>query len=165
MSELRIGHGYDVHQLAESTPLVICGVLIDSSKGSVGHSDGDVGIHAICDAILGALALGDLGSHFSSSDSQWQNADSCIFLQEVLKLMDEAGYSIVNIDCTIILQSPHINQYIKDMRVTLNNQFADLNINQISVKATTTDKLGAIGREEGVASSAIVLLKKDNHER
>ena len=116
MSNLRIGHGYDIHQLVESHPLIICGVHIESPMGSMGHSDGDVGYHAICDAILGALALGDLGTHFPSSDNQWENANSTIFLQEVLKLMMDAQYEISNIDCTIILQSPHINQYIKKMR-------------------------------------------------
>ena len=165
MNDLRIGHGYDVHKLVETIPFIICGIKIDFSKGSLGHSDGDVGLHAICDAILGALGLGDLGTHFSSLDPKWKGADSSHFLNHVLRLMTGEGYSINNIDCTIILQSPHINQHIQDMRKQLNNYFHDLDISQISVKATTTDKLGSIGRGEGVAASAIVLLKKDSHER
>ena len=114
-SNLRIGHGYDVHQLVDSIPLIICGITIDFSKGSLGHSDGDVGIHAICDAILGALALGDLGTHFPSSDSKWSGKDSSVFLMHVLKLMHNQGYDIQNIDCTIILQSPHLNTYIQSI--------------------------------------------------
>ena len=163
MSNFRIGHGYDIHQLVESHPLIICGVHIESPMGSIGHSDGDVGYHAICDAILGALALGDLGTHFPSSDNRWEDANSAIFLQEVLKLMIHAQYEISNIDCTIILQSPHINQYIKQMRENL-AEACTIHINQVSIKATTTDKLGSIGRGEGVGSSAIILLKKVNHE-
>ena len=163
MSNFRIGHGYDIHQLVDSHPLIICGVHIESPMGSIGHSDGDVGYHAICDAILGALALGDLGTHFPSSDNQWEDANSAIFLQEVLKLMMDAQYEISNIDCTIILQSPHINQYIKKMRENI-AEACRIHINQVSIKATTTDKLGSIGRGEGIGSSAIILLKKANHE-
>ena len=164
MNNFRIGHGYDVHKLVESIPLVICGITIDSKVGSLGHSDGDVGYHAICDAILGALALGDLGTHFSSEDPKWAGQDSSLFLDNVLKLMNRQRYDINNIDCTIILQSPHINKYIQYMRESLANIFVDLDISQISVKATTTDKLGIIGRGEGIAASAIVLLKKASHE-
>jgi 2-C-methyl-D-erythritol 2,4-cyclodiphosphate synthase len=163
MSDFRIGYGYDVHKLVESIPLVICEIPVNSPKGSLGHSDGDVGLHVICDAILGALALGDLGTYFPSSDLKWKGADSRSFLDHVLRLMDCEGYSINNIDCTIILQSPHINKYIPKMRQNIADA-CHVNINQISVKATTTDKLGSIGREEGIAASAIVLLKKDSHE-
>ena len=158
-ANLRIGHGYDVHQLVDERVLVICGVVIDYHKGSLGHSDGDVGIHAICDAILGALALGDLGAHFSSSDSKWSGQDSRTFLNHVLKLMNDEGYHINNIDCTIILQSPHLNIYIKSMRKII-AEICQININMVSIKATTTDKLGAIGRGEGIGASAIVLLEK-----
>ena len=163
MNDFRIGHGYDVHQLVNSHPLVICGVDIESSLGSIGHSDGDVGYHAICDAILGALALGDLGTYFPSSDNKWAGANSNIFLQEVLILMANKQYEISNIDCTIILQYPHINKYIKNMRQNI-AEACKININKISVKATTTDKLGAIGRGEGIGSSAIILLNKVNND-
>ena len=157
--DIRIGHGYDVHQLVESLPLIICGVDVDSSKGSLGHSDGDVGIHAICDAILGALALGDLGTHFPSSDSKWAGQASSTFLIHVLKLMKNKGYDINNIDCTIILQSPHLNKHIQSMRKMIAN-ICKIDINRVSIKATTTDKLGFIGRGEGIGASAVVLLDK-----
>ena len=156
---LRIGHGYDVHQLVDSIPLIICGVTIDFSKGSLGHSDGDVGIHAICDAILGALALGDLGTHFPSSDSKWSGKDSSVFLMHVLKLMHNQDYDIQNIDCTIILQSPHLNTYIQSMRQVIAD-ICKVDIGMVSIKATTTDKLGVIGRGKGIGASAIVLLGK-----
>jgi len=159
MSNFRIGHGYDVHKLIVSYPLIICGITIDSPKGSLGHSDGDVGYHAICDAILGALALGDLGTYFPSSDSKWSGADSSIFLNEILQLMIKDNYLINNIDCTIILQSPQLSPYIKGMRENI-AKICNVNINQISIKATTTDTLGSIGRGEGIGSSAMVLLKK-----
>ena len=158
-SNLRIGHGYDVHQLVDSIPLIICGVTIDFSKGSLGHSDGDVGIHTICDAILGALALGDLGTHFPSSDSKWSGKDSSVFLMHVLKLMHNQGYDIQNIDCTIILQSPHLNTYIQSMRQVIAD-ICKIDIGMVSIKATTTDKLGAIGQGKGIGASAIVLLGK-----
>ena len=121
MSNFRIGHGYDIHQLVDSHPLIICGVHIESPMGSIGHSDGDVGYHAICDAILGALALGDLGTHFPSSDSKWSGKDSSVFLMHVLKLMHNQGYDIQNIDCTIILQSHHLNKHIQPMRKMIAN--------------------------------------------
>ena len=162
-NDLRIGQGYDVHQLIDGRPLIICGVKIPHSKGLLGHSDGDVGYHAICDAILGALALGDLGTYFPSSNSKWDGANSEIFLEEILVLMNNKNYSINNIDCTIILQSPHINQYIEQMKKNISD-ICHININQISVKATTTDNLGSIGREEGIGSSSVVLLKKVSNE-
>jgi len=163
MSDLRIGHGHDVHQLVESLPLIICGVNIDSPVGSLGHSDGDVGYHSICDAILGALALGDLGTHFPSSDSKWENADSSKFLKSIIGLMQNQGYHINNIDCTIILQSPSINKHIKTMRNTIANT-CRIDIKKVSIKATTTDQLGSIGRGEGIAASSVVLLKKASHD-
>ena len=159
MSDFKIGHGYDVHRLVSSTPLIICGVHIESPVGSLGHSDGDVGIHAICDAILGALAYGDLGTHFPSSDSEWEDTDSRCFLDKVLEEMNLRGYAINNIDCTIVLQSPHISTYVEAMRQRIAD-YCYLEINQVSVKATTTDKLGSIGRGEGIAASAIVLLNE-----
>ena len=163
MSHLRIGHGQDVHQLVSSLPLIICGVNIESSVGSLGHSDGDVGIHSICDAILGALALGDLGTYFPSSDSKWEGKESSFFLIHVLKLMNKKGYDINNIDCTIILQSPKLSMYINDMRKMVAN-ICKIDIGIVSIKATTTDKIGSIGRGEGIAASAVVLLKKVSNE-
>ena len=163
MNNFRIGHGYDIHQLVESHPLVICGVNIESSVGSLGHSDGDVGIHSICDAILGALALGDLGTYFPSSDSKWEGKESSFFLIHVLKLMNKKGYDINNIDCTIILQSPKLSIYINDMKKMVAN-ICKIDIGIVSIKATTTDKIGSIGRGEGIAASAVVLLKKVSNE-
>tara|TARA_X000001036_G_scaffold199011_2_gene187240 strand:+ start:3785 stop:4270 length:486 start_codon:yes stop_codon:yes gene_type:complete len=157
-SDFRIGHGYDVHQLVESIPLIICGVNIESLKGSLGHSDGDVGMHAICDAILGALALGDLGKYFPSNEVL-EGANSKDFLLEVLSLMANSQYEINNIDCTIILQTPHINQYIEKMRKNI-SEICHIDMDKVSVKATTTDKIGSIGRGEGVGASAVVLLGK-----
>ena len=163
MSYLRIGHGQDTHQLVNSLPLIICGVNIESSVGSLGHSDGDVGIHSICDAILGALALGDLGTYFPSSDSKWAGKESSFFLIHVLQLMNKKGYDINNIDCTIILQSPKLSMYINDMRKMVAN-ICKIDIGIVSIKATTTDKIGSIGRGEGIAASAVVLLKKVSNE-
>ena len=156
--DLRIGQGYDVHQLVESIPLIICRVTIDSPKGSLGHSDGDVGIHAICDAILGALALGDLGKYFPST-KVLEGANSQDFLIEVLSLMANRRYEIRNIDCTIILQTPHINQYIEKMRKNIST-ICHIDVDKVSVKATTTDKIGSLGRGEGIGASAVVLLGK-----
>ena len=164
MMDFRIGHGYDTHKLIESQPLIICGVEIKSSVGALGHSDGDVGYHSICDAILGALALGDIGTYFPSSNKQWKDANSIIFLNKIIELMLKQGYVINNIDCTIILQSPHINQNLQRMRKNIATT-CKLDINKISVKATTTDTLGQIGRGEGIAASAIVLLKKVDYGR
>ena len=160
---IRIGHGYDVHRLVESEPLIICGEKIESPVGSLGHSDGDVGIHAICDAILGALAYGDLGTHFPSSNPEWKGTDSRCFLDKVLEEMNLRGYAINNIDCTIILQAPNISTYVEAMRQRIAD-YCYLDINQVSVKATTTDKLGSIGRGEGIAASAIVLLNEVSDE-
>ena len=162
MTSFRIGHGYDCHKLIKSIPLIICGIKIDSSVGSLGHSDGDVGYHAICDAILGALALGDLGTYFPSTDEKWAGANSKIFLEKTLQLMNNKGYTINNLDCTIILQTPHINQYISKMKKHVSSA-CKIDANAISIKATTTDRLGAVGRGEGIASLSIILLKKDSN--
>lgn len=158
MKDFRIGHGYDVHKLVESHPLILCGVTIDSPLGSLGHSDGDVGLHAICDAILGALALGDLGTHFPSTEVL-EGANSNGFLLEILDLMSTSQYEINNIDCTIILQTPHIGQYIQKMRKNI-SEVCEIDLDKVSVKATTTDKIGSIGRGEGIGASAVVLLGK-----
>jgi len=154
-----IGNGIDVHQLEESIPLVIGGVSIPSSKGSRGHSDGDVLFHAIVDAILGSLALGDIGKHFPSDNPRWKNADSRIFLEHACKLMGEKGYSVENIDATVILQVPVLNPHIQKMRENIATVLS-VDLDQISVKATTTDKLGFIGKGEGIAATASALIKK-----
>ena len=154
-----IGNGFDVHQLEESIPLVIGGVSIPSSKGSRGHSDGDVLFHAIVDAILGSLALGDIGKHFPSDNPRWKNADSRIFLEHACKLMGEKGYSVENIDATVILQVPVLNPHIQKMRENIATVLS-VDLDQISVKATTTDKLGFIGKGEGIAATALALIKK-----
>ena len=154
-----IGNGIDVHQLEESIPLVIGGVSIPSSKGSRGHSDGDVLFHAIVDAILGSLSLGDIGKFFPSDSPRWKNADSRIFLEHAYKLMGEKGYSVENIDATVILQVPVLNPHIEKMRKNIAT-ILSVDLDQISVKATTTDKLGFIGKGEGIAATALALIKK-----
>ena len=154
---IRIGHGYDVHQLVESEPLIICGVKINSSMGSLGHSDGDVAYHSICDAILGALSLGDLGTYFPSSDGLWEDADSIIFIRKVIDLMKNQQYKVNNIDITIILQHPSIKTKVLEMRQNIATA-CEIPIDAVSIKATTTDGIGSIGRGEGIAASTIVLL-------
>ena len=155
----RIGHGFDVHQLQEGFKLIIGGIQVDSAKGSVGHSDGDVLIHSIVDAILGALAMGDLGTFFPSSDNKWKGCDSSVFLLEALSMIKNNNFIIQNIDSTIILQSPAINSYIGNIRKNL-AELMNIKINQISVKATTTDRLGLIGRGEGIGAFASLSLIK-----
>jgi len=157
--QYRIGNGIDIHQLEEGIPLIIGGVPIPFQKGSKGHSDGDVLFHAIVDAILGSLSLGDIGKYFPSDNSKWKNADSSIFLEHVFKLINEKGYSVENIDATIILQEPIISPHILQMREKIAS-ILSADLDQISVKATTTDKLGFIGKGEGIAATASVLIKK-----
>ena len=157
----RIGNGFDVHQLEAGTPLIIGGVSIPFHKGSKGHSDGDVLFHAIVDAILGSLALGDIGQHFSSDESRWENANSRKFLDHAFTLMTGKGFSIVNIDATIILQDPKLTSHILQMRKNLADIFS-ADLDQISVKATTTDKMGFIGKGEGIAATAVVLISNNN---
>tara|TARA_B100002051_G_scaffold95913_1_gene91537 strand:- start:882 stop:1376 length:495 start_codon:yes stop_codon:yes gene_type:complete len=151
---IKTGIGYDVHQLREGMPLIIGGVVIKSSLGSVGHSDGDGLIHAICDSLLGACALGDIGTFFPSDNKKWENAQSHLFLTEVNKLVSKAGYYISNIDCTIVLQKPKLNRYIVDIKKNISN-ILSLNENYISIKATTTDYLGFIGESKGWSVIAV----------
>ena len=155
----RIGLGYDVHQLAESRKLILGGIEIPSEKGSLAHSDGDVLIHAICDALLGAACLGDIGIHFPDSSSTYRDIDSKILLKHVMGLLEKEGYRIVNIDTTISLQQPKLKQYIPEMQLKL-APILGIQSNSISIKATTTEKLGFIGREEGISAHAIVLIEK-----
>ena len=157
--QYRIGNGIDSHRLEEGVPLILGGVSIPSKKGSKGHSDGDVLFHAIVDAILGSLSLGDIGKHFPSDNPHWKDVDSRLFLEHVCKLMDEKGYSVENIDSTIILQEPILNPHILQMRKNIAT-ILSADLNQISVKATTTDKLGFIGKGDGIAATASALIKK-----
>jgi 2-C-methyl-D-erythritol 2,4-cyclodiphosphate synthase len=157
---MRIGQGYDVHQLAEGRKLIIGGVDIPHEKGLLGHSDADVLLHAICDALLGAAALGDIGRHFSDSDAKFKNIDSRILLREALHLVREQGFRVGNVDATIIAQAPKMAPHIFQM---VENIAADLRVEKsaVNVKATTTEKLGFAGRGEGIAAQAIVLLLAD----
>jgi len=157
----RIGQGVDVHQLVAGTPLIIGGVSIPFPNGSKGHSDGDILYHAIVDAILGALALGDIGQHFPSDDERWRDAPSRKFLEHAKHLMQEKGYTAVNIDATVILQTPELRSYISEMRENIACVLS-LSIDAVSVKATTTDRLGFIGSGDGIAATAVALLIKKN---
>ena len=154
---MRIGIGYDVHALAEGRPLVIGGVTVPHARGLAGHSDADVLLHAICDAMLGALALGDLGAHFPDSDPKWKGADSRVLLRHVTSLVRARGYGVGNVDATVIAQAPKLAPFVAAMR---DNVAADLgcDVASVSVKATTTERLGFAGREEGIAAEAVVLL-------
>ena len=155
--KFRVGHGYDVHKLAEGRKLIIGGVDIPHSKGLLGHSDADVLAHAICDALLGASALGDIGKHFPDNDDRYKGADSLILLEKVCELVRNKGYEISNVDSTILAQAPKLRPYIDEMRSKL-AQAMQLDIDEVSVKATTEEKLGFTGREEGIAAHAVVLL-------
>lgn len=155
----RIGNGYDVHQLADGLTLTLGGVNIPFEKGCVAHSDGDVLIHALCDAMLGALALGDIGHHFPDTDPAFKGIDSRILLRRVNALIEERGYRIVNVDCTLLLQRPKVAPYIESMRNTL-AQDLQTDVSNVSVKATTTEHLGFTGRGEGVAAYATALVSK-----
>ena len=154
---MRIGQGFDVHQLVEGRKLIIGGVEILHDKGLLGHSDADVLLHAICDALLGAAALGDIGRHFADTDAKFKNMDSRILLREVARMVTNAGFRIGNLDATIIAQAPKMAPHIPRM---VENIAADLGVavNAVNVKATTTERLGFSGREEGIAAQAVALL-------
>jgi 2-C-methyl-D-erythritol 2,4-cyclodiphosphate synthase len=154
---MRIGSGFDVHALVAGRPLVLGGVTIAYPRGLAGHSDADVLLHAISDALLGALALGDLGAHFPDSDPRWKGADSRVLLRQVVSQVKARGYAIGNVDATIIAQSPKLAPFVPAMRA---NVAADLGCDagRVSIKATTTERLGFAGREEGIAAQAMVLL-------
>jgi 2-C-methyl-D-erythritol 2,4-cyclodiphosphate synthase len=158
----RIGFGIDFHQLTEERDLWIGGIKIPSDRGSLGHSDADVLLHAICDALLGALALGDIGQHFPNTDEKFRDIDSKILLKESFKLVQEKNYSVVNVDSTVCLEKPKIMKYADAMRATIAS-ILQIKIEDVSIKATTTEKLGAIGREEGLAAYATVLLRKNQN--
>lgn len=155
--DIRVGHGFDVHALADGLRLVICGVEIEHTKGCVAHSDGDVAIHAICDSLLGALALGDIGKLFPDSDPRFKGIDSRKLLKHVVDIITEKGYTISNIDCTIAMQRPKLRPHIDTMRERL-AEVIGIDVDRISVKATTTEHLGFEGREEGVSATAVALI-------
>ena len=154
---MRIGHGYDVHQLVEGRKLILGGVPIDHAKGLLGHSDADVLLHAICDAIIGALGLGDIGQHFPDSDEQYSGIDSRLLLTHVTKLMQEHGFQIGNLDATLIAQAPKLATHLPAMKENIATDLA-CTFSQVNIKATTTEKLGFAGREEGIAAHAVVIL-------
>ena len=153
----RIGHGYDVHALGEGLRLVLGGVEIPHSKGCIAHSDGDVLVHAICDALLGAAALGDIGKHFPDTDAKYKGIDSLVLLKQVVELLHKEGYTISNIDSTIAMQRPKLRPHIDLMRERI-AVAAGLSVKQVSVKATTTEHLGFEGEEKGVSATAVCIL-------
>ena len=157
--DFRVGNGYDVHQLAAGLPLVLGGVKIPHSTGCVAHSDGDVLIHALCDALLGALALGDIGQHFPDTADEYAGIDSKILLTRVAAMIRSAGWDIVNVDNTLLAQKPKIAPFVPRMRQTL-AEVLGLPVESVSVKATTTERLGFVGREEGIAAYATCLLRR-----
>ena len=156
---MRIGHGYDVHKLVEGRKLIIGGVDIPYEKGLLGHSDADVLLHAISDALLGALALGDIGGMFPDTDEKWRGADSLKLLEAVVNRINENGYRIEKIDSTLIAQKPKMKPYIEQMRKNIASA-CGVEIGAVSVKATTEEKLGFTGREEGISAHAVVLVEK-----
>ena len=158
--DIRIGNGYDVHALSDGLPMWLCGVQIPSERGFVAHSDGDVAIHALCDALLGALALGDIGHLFPDTDPAWKGIDSKILLGKVMALVSGKGYRVGNADITIALQAPKLAPHILRMRETL-APLLGIDLSAVSVKATTTEHLGFVGRGEGCSVQASVLLLKN----
>lgn len=156
---MRIGHGYDVHALEGGLPLVIGGVRIDHDKGFVAHSDGDVLVHALCDALLGAAALGDIGLHFPDTSAEYKGADSLELLHRVYELLRERGYGLVNADMTILMQRPKLRPHIDAMRANI-ARVLGVDTDIISVKATTEERLGFTGAEQGAAAHAVVLISK-----
>jgi 2-C-methyl-D-erythritol 2,4-cyclodiphosphate synthase len=159
MTNIRIGNGFDVHALVAGRPLVLGGVAIAHERGLAGHSDADVLLHAICDAILGALALGDIGMHFPDTDARWKNADSRMLLRQVAALASARGWRIGNLDVTVIAEAPKLAPHVPAMRANLAGDLA-CDVGAISVKATTTERLGFAGRGEGIAALATVLLAR-----
>lgn len=157
--KIKVGFGYDVHRLAQNEELILGGVKIPHEKGTVGHSDADVVIHAICDALLGAANMRDIGFHFPDTTKQFKNIDSKILLKKTVDLLSKKQYKIGNIDCTICLQKPKIKDYIPQMQAVL-APIMKLTTDDISIKATTTEKLGFVGQEEGIAVHAVVLIEK-----
>lgn len=159
MGKIRVGFGFDVHQLREQHPFVLGGVKLEHHAGAFGHSDADVLLHAICDALLGAANLRDIGYHFSNKDERWRGISSLILLQHVIELLKEKGWGIGNIDAMICLEEPRVNPHVPAMKANI-AQAAGIDEDDISIKATTNEKLGFIGREEGVVAYAVCLIEK-----
>jgi 2-C-methyl-D-erythritol 2,4-cyclodiphosphate synthase len=157
--KFRVGLGFDVHPLETGRAMWLGGIKIPSQKGAVGHSDADVLIHAICDALLGAANLRDIGFHFSNKDERWKNADSKIFLKETIRMLNEKGWRVENVDCTVTLEEPKVNPHVTEMKKIM-APLMNITEDDISIKATTSEKLGYVGREEGVNAMAVALIVK-----
>ncbi len=157
--KLRVGLGFDVHPLESGRDFFLGGIKLPSEKGAVGHSDADVLIHAICDALLGAANLRDIGFHFQNTDERWKGKDSKFFLKEVTRMLADKGWKIENVDCTIVLEKPKINPHIEEMKKVL-APLMNLDVEDVSIKATTNERLGYVGREDGVNAYAVALLSK-----
>ena len=156
---LRIGYGYDVHQLAEGEDLIVGGIHVPYHLGSVGHSDADVLLHVICDALLGALALGDIGTHFPDTDPAYKGIDSKVLLKRTYELVKQEGWTLANVDSTVCLQLPKLKPHIPTMQAIV-AELLDVEPNQIGIKATTTERLGFVGEQKGISAHAVVLLAK-----
>ena len=157
--KIRVGFGFDVHPLEEGRDLWLGGIKLQATKGAVGHSDADVLIHALCDAILGAANLGDIGVHFSNDDPRWAGTDSKFFLKEVTRMIAAKGWKVENVDCTVTLEAPKLRPHIESMKQTL-APLMNISESDVSIKATTNEKLGYVGRMEGVNAYAVVLISK-----
>ncbi len=162
-SPFRIGFGYDVHKFAENRKLILGGIEIPSEKGLAGHSDADVLLHAICDAMLGALALGDIGKHFPDTDEQYKNIDSKILLSKVNELIIKHDYRLGNLDTTVVAEKPKLKPFIDGIRKSIAN-ILNVPVGSVSVKATTSEKMGFVGREEGIKAYAVALLVEDKND-
>ena len=160
MGKIRVGFGFDVHQLRQQHPFVMGGVKLEYHSGAYGHSDADVLLHAICDALLGAANLRDIGFHFSNKDDRWKGISSLILLQHVVELLKEKGWAIGNIDAMVCLEAPKLNPHIPEMKMHIAGA-AGIDVEDISIKATTNEKLGFVGREEGVVAYAVCLIEKN----
>ncbi len=157
--QFRIGHGYDVHQLSAGYELSVGGVKIPHTVGSMGHSDADVLLHALCDALLGALSLGDIGTHFKNTDPRWKGMSSIYFLEEVNKMIEAKGYAVGNVDATLILEEPKIGKYIPEMKRAISGCLG-IEEDAVSIKATTSETVGFVGRKEGLEAHAVCILYK-----
>ena len=160
-TKIRVGYGYDVHRYAEGRKLILGGITVPSPRGLLGHSDADVLLHAIADALLGAAALRDIGYHFPDSDPRYAGADSMILLREVLMLLRKRGYRVGNIDATIVVEAPKLNPFIPRMQERI-AETLDLSTDEISIKATTNERMGFVGREEGMAAHAVALIYRES---
>ncbi|WP_434997188.1 2-C-methyl-D-erythritol 2,4-cyclodiphosphate synthase [Vibrio scophthalmi] len=158
---MRIGHGFDVHKFGGEGPVIIGGVAVPYEQGLIAHSDGDVALHALCDALLGAIAAGDIGRHFPDTDDEWKGADSRMLLRDVYRRVKEQGYTLGNADVTIMAQAPKMAPHIEAMCTAI-AQDLETDLGNVNVKATTTERLGFTGRKEGIACEAVVLLVKQN---